>query len=192
MGDSMLSWGSGRGSSIPDELSDDLAEPVVSRARLGAQMISAQGAGSLGYNIPKQYAAGPWEWVVMSGGGNDLFFGCDCQDCDALLDRLISPQGTQGAIPSLISQVRSRGARVVYIGYLPSPGVASIADVCVDEAIVLEDRLMRLAATDNGMTYLSFASMVPFGDKSYHVGDVVHPSLKARKEIASQIADVIR
>ena len=192
MGDSMLAWGSGRGAAIPDVLSEQLSEPVVSRARTGARMISALGAPGLGYNIPRQYEAGPWEWVVLSGGGNDLFFGCNCEDCDALLDQLISRQGTRGAIPALVSRLRGTGAQVVYIGYLPSPGVPSIADACEDEAMVLEDRLMRLAAADEGMTFLSFAGLVPEGDRSYHVGDVVHPSLKARKEIAARIAEVIR
>lgn len=192
MGDSMLAWGSGRRAAIPDALAETLAEPVVNRARTGAQMTTALAGASLGYNIPRQYAPGPWDWVVMSGGGNDLFFGCRCESCDALLNQLITPEGTQGAIPALVSQARGAGAQVIYVGYLPSPGVESIADACEDEAKVLEARLARMASADSGVTFLSFADLVPFGDKSYHVGDMVHPSQKARREVARQIADVIR
>ncbi|MEO0863485.1 MAG: SGNH/GDSL hydrolase family protein, partial [Pseudomonadota bacterium] len=126
MGDSLMAWHAASDRSIADVLADRLGEPVVDRSVVGASYTYPLPiSGSLGLRISAQYVPGDWDWVVLNGGGNDLWLGCGCLRCDAQLERLVSPDGTQGKIPALVSQIRRSGARVAYIGYLRTPGVTS-------------------------------------------------------------------
>ena len=97
IGDSMMVWNGLIGQSIPDVLAEELAAPVVDRAVTGARMIYRLPiTGAAGLSIPKQYRGGDWDWVILNGGGNDLWFGCGCGSCDAKLDRMLTADGTEG------------------------------------------------------------------------------------------------
>lgn len=193
MGDSLLAWQSGSGDAIPDNLERELGEEVIDRSVTGAYMIRTLPVGAgLGLDIRQQYRASDWDWVILSGGGNDLRFGCGCRKCDEKLDSLISSDGASGAIPQLVRQIRSSGAQVIFVGYLASPGIISVVDVCENEGIELEKRLTRMAAADTGVYFLSIADLVPYGDRSFHAEDMIHPSSKARRQIAQRIANIIR
>jgi lysophospholipase L1-like esterase len=128
----------------------------------------------------------------MNGGGNDLWFGCGCSACEGKMARMVSPDGRTGSVPDLVRSIRQSGARVIYLGYLRSPGVGSLIEHCRDEGEAFEKRLAAMAAQDPGVTFISLADMVPHGDRSYHGFDMIHPSPKATREIARRIAAVIR
>mgnify|MGYP001825923844 FL=1 len=149
-------------------------------------------SGSLGLNITKQYRPGQWDWVILNGGGNDLWLGCGCIICDRKLNRLIAKDGSKGEIPKLVSKIRKSGAQVIYVGYLRSPGIASLIDHCRNEGNELESRIDAFANSDEGVHFLSLSDLVPNKDRSYHGPDMIHPSVKASKAIGAMIAEIIQ
>jgi hypothetical protein len=193
MGDSMLAWHGGSRSAVSDNMEAILGEPVIDRSVIGARIFyHLPVTGALGMNISQQYRPGNWEWVVMNGGGNDLWFGCGCSRCERRMSRMISADGQAGSVPELVRHIRKSGAQVIYVGYLRSPGVGSMIDHCRDEGREFERRLSRMAGSDPGVHFLSLADLVPHGDRSYHAFDMVHPSPKATRIIAQRIASIIR
>ncbi|MEE4187352.1 MAG: SGNH/GDSL hydrolase family protein, partial [Roseobacter sp.] len=91
-----------------------------------------------------------------------------------------------------VNSIRATGARVIYVGYLRSPGVGSMIDHCRDEGEDFEARLKAMASTDPGVHFVSLVDLVPYGDRSYHVFDMIHPSQKASRKIAERISAIIR
>ncbi|MEW2912516.1 SGNH/GDSL hydrolase family protein [Leisingera sp. JC11] len=193
MGDSLLAWHGLAGKSISDTVARELQEPVVDRSVSAARIIyKLPISGAAGMNIRKQYLPGEWDWVIVNGGGNDLWLGCGCIACSRKMDKLISADGREGAIPGMLSELRATGAKVIYVGYLRSPGVGSLIEHCRDEGNELEDRIGQLAAQDDGIFFLSNKDLVPYGDRSYHALDMIHPSVKASSEIGRKVAEIIR
>ncbi|MGR3614461.1 MAG: SGNH/GDSL hydrolase family protein [Paracoccaceae bacterium] len=193
VGDSLLATNGLSGQSIPDVVEMELREPVIDRSVSGASMLYALPiSGSAGLSIPKQYREGEWDWVIMNGGGNDLWLGCGCFACDRKMERLISQDGSNGAIPSMIARARRTGAQVIFVGYLRSPGLGSPIEHCRDEGDELERRVQMLSKSDPGLHFLSMADLVPRGDRSFHGIDMIHPSTKASTAIGQRVARYIR
>ncbi|MEE4189044.1 MAG: SGNH/GDSL hydrolase family protein, partial [Roseobacter sp.] len=104
MGDSMLAWHGGARAAVADNMEAILGEPVIDRSVIGARIFyHLPVSGALGMNISQQYRPGNWDWVVMNGGGNDLWFGCGCTRCDRKIARMISPDGQSGSVPELVN-----------------------------------------------------------------------------------------
>ena len=181
MGDSLMASNRALGVSVASALEIMLGEQVIDRSASGAGVIARRG-------IPQQFVEGPWDWVVLNGYGNDLLFGCGCGACEGRMDRLVSTDGSGGAIPDLVRELRSSGARIIYTGYLRTPGFASPIEACVALGDEMDTRLGAMAALDDGVTFLSLADLVPNGDKTYHAPDRVHPSGKGSAAIADRIA----
>ena len=193
MGDSLMAWHGTSHNSVADRLSDILSEPVIDRSVVGARVVyDLPISGALGMNIPKQYRPGKWDWVVLNGGGNDLWLGCGCFRCDRRMERMISEDGSKGELAKLIARIRATGAQVIYVGYLRSPGVGSPIEHCRDEGDELERRVERLVEKTDGVHFISLANLVPYGDRSFHAFDMIHPSLKASAIISDRIARIIR
>lgn len=193
VGDSMLATHRLSDRAVADHIETSLGEPVVDRSVIGARFFYPLPiSGRAGLNITKQYVPGDWDWVIVNGGGNDLWLGCGCMFCDGKLDRLISEDGRGGRIPGFLSGIRETGARVVYVGYLRSPGLGSPIEYCRDEGDELESRTARMAEHDPGLYYLSLQDLVPEGDSSYHGVDMIHPSVKGSAAIGRRLATLIR
>ncbi|GEM_PF-136293 len=193
MGDSLLSAHSISKRAVSHVVGKALGVKVSDRSVAGARIVYGLPiSGAMGMKIAKQYRSGKWDWVILNGGGNDLWFGCGCHACERRINRLISDSGLNGEIPRLVGNLRKTGARVIYVGYLRSPGVGSPIESCKDDGDELERRIDEMAKADAGVYFLSLAGMVPFGDRSYHGLDMIHPSLKASREIGRRIADIIR
>ncbi len=192
MGDSLLAWNSFSGHSVSDAIESNLGELVVDRSVIGAGFLyNLPISGAAGLNIAKQYRPGSWDWIILNGGGNDLWFRCGCNRCDRTIERMISKDGQSGEIPNLVFRLRATGARVIYVGYLHSPGAYSIVDRCKDEVTELESRIAILAKEEKGTYYLKLADLVPKGDLSYHDVDRIHPSIKASAEIGMLVSRII-
>ncbi|MEQ8293016.1 MAG: SGNH/GDSL hydrolase family protein [Roseovarius sp.] len=192
VGDSMLASHRMSDRAVADAVEQVLREPVVDRSVIGARFFYPLPiSGSAGLNITKQYVPGQWDWVVVNGGGNDLWLGCGCVVCDGKLNRLISKDGRKGRIPGFLSDLRRSGAQVVYVGYMRSPGRGSLIEHCRDEGTELERRVEKLAALDNGVHFLSLSDLVPEGDASYHALDMIHPSIKGSNAIGQMVANII-
>ncbi|WP_294620811.1 SGNH/GDSL hydrolase family protein [uncultured Roseovarius sp.] len=193
MGDSMLAVHGASGNSVSHAVEQALGEDVIDRSVMGAKYFYALPiSGSAGLNIRKQYVEGKWDWVVLNGGGNDIWMGCGCGRCDNRVDRLISKDGRRGTIPGFVSELREKGSQVILLGYLRTPGVISPIEGCRDEGDEMDRRMSRLAQLDRGVHFLSLADVVPHGDRSYHTVDLIHPSAKGSTEIGKRVAEVIR
>ena len=187
MGDSLMAFNRIGGNSVADALEMQMGEEVIDRAASGAAMLTEGDKG-----IPAQFASGPWDWVVLNGYGNDLLFGCGCSACDGRMDRLIAGDGADGAIPELVAQLRAEGLRVIYTGYMRTPGFASPVEGCVALGDEMDRRLSAMAAGDEGVHFVSLDGLVPDGDRSFHGPDRIHPSPKGSRAIAQRVHAVIR
>jgi acyl-CoA thioesterase-1 len=193
MGDSFMTSNGSNGYAVPNVLARDLGATVKSRAVTGARYgYRMPITGALGFNISKQYRDENWDYVVMNGGGNDLWLGCGCMRCQKRLNRLISPDGTQGQIPTAVRRARQSGAHVIYVGYLRSPGLGSPIDHCKKVGAALEARIAVMALQDSGVSFVSLADMVPHGDSSFHSADMIHPSPKGSVAATQRIVSAIR
>lgn len=193
MGDSMMAWNHSTGNSVADAIEATLGAKVVDRSLSGARYFYALPiTGSLGMRLTKQYRTGQWDWVVMNGGGNDLLFGCGCGNCAKMLDRLVSKDGRMGAIPEFIEQIRRSGAKVLYVGYLRNPGIPSPIRACRPAGNELDRRLVKMARSRAGVLFVPMADLVPTGDRTYHSGDMIHPSVKGSSGIAARIVTKIK
>lgn len=192
VGDSLMAWNSAFGNSIPHVIEERLGEPVVDRSVRGAWMtVRNVDDPERGINIPQQYVPGDWDWVIVNGGGNDLLFGCGCGVCDGILDRMISKDGLSGQIPTFARRVRDNGARVLFTGYLRSPGLLTPIEHCKNEGDELEARLTRLAQQEDGIVFVSNKDVVPNGGITYFSPDLIHPSRKSSRIIGARLATVI-
>lgn len=193
MGDSFMTSNGSAGKSFVHVLSALLQTRVQSKAVSGARHIyNLPITGALGMNISRQYRAGKWDYVVMNGGGNDLWLGCGCGKCTRKMERLISADGRRGIIPGVVSRARQGGARVIYVGYLRSPGRGSPIEACKPLGDTLEARIAKLAKLDRGITFVSLADMVPHGDGSFHASDMIHPSPKGSAAAAKRVVAAMR
>jgi len=192
MGDSLLAWNSVEGRSVSHAIEARLGIDVTDRSVIGARMLYALPiSGSLGLRIGAQYRNGPWDWVILNGGGNDLWLGCGCGACKAKIERLISEDGREGVVPELVQKLRASGAKVIVPGYLRLPGRASPLKGCRAIGAAYEARLTAMAETDEGVIFVSNADLVPKGDLSYHDIDRIHPSFKGSAAIGARIARII-
>ncbi len=189
IGDSLLASHKLSGRSVGDYLETYLGTEVTDRSTVGARMVYRMPvSGALGLSIPQQYRGQRWDWVIVNGGGNDLWMSCACRACARRLDKLISASGTKGVLPGLLYRLHQGGARIVYVGYLRSPGIGTPVESCKTVGNALEARVERLARQVPGLHYLSLHDLIPPGDLSYLALDRVHPSAKASREIARRIA----
>lgn len=193
MGDSLMAWHKFSNRSIGDMLGRYLHEPVVNRSIGGARiMYELPISGSLGMKIGRQFRGGRWDWVILNGGGNDLWFGCGCKRCDRKINLMVTINGRYGHVPNLINRIRSTGAKVIVIGYLRTPGVDSVIEHCRDDGDAYEARLQHMARQMKGVYFLSNKDLVPHGDTSFHTKDMIHPSFKGSAAIAKRLAVMIK
>ncbi|PJE29981.1 GDSL-like Lipase/Acylhydrolase family protein [Pseudooceanicola antarcticus] len=185
-GDSVMAWNRSAGASVADALEARLGTPVGDVSLPLAEVMG--GVGPL--NIPNQLGGVSAEWVVLNGGANDLSTGCDCTDCDAVLGRLISEDGAQGAIPALVADLRQSGARVVWADYYTSPRYAGTE--CSATYRDLAARLARMAARDPGVSLVDMDDVFDPSDLSLFAGDRLHPSKIGSERIARLIAPEIQ
>ncbi|MFV1568028.1 SGNH/GDSL hydrolase family protein [Phaeobacter sp. JH20_02] len=186
-GDSVMAWNRNDSGSVADRLESRLGEPVGDVSLSLARVTGGRGA----LHIPTQLKPVSAEWVVLNGGANDLRSrDCGCKVCDVELDRLISASGTQGAIPELVSDLRRRGSRIIWLDYYTSPRYAGT--VCVAPYQILEERLARMAAADAGVTLLDMDAVFRPDDLSLFAPDRIHPSLRGSDLIAGQVAPLLR
>ena len=193
MGDSMLAWNRSAGRSVADYLARETNGFVTDQSRNGASYFTQVRllAGKRG-NIPSQFLDGDWDWIVLNGGGNDLLFGCGCNACDTHIRRLIDRNHAWGAIPDLIHfLLQTTDAKVIYTGYLRSPGRSSMIEHCATSGSELEQRISHMASTTNRLFFLSLQDLVPHGDLTYHSAARIHPSPKGSAAIAARISTLI-
>ena len=193
IGDSFFEWHVESQQSIPDEIGKALQASVDNRAISGANFYAGGSDDPELINVKDQYEAGNWDWVVMTGGGNDVNDKCECNSCDVVVDELISMDATTGELPNLVNKMQQNGHKVVYVMY---PEIAVGAEYgfsqCTEEFIELEFRFNQLALNTKDFWFVSASDVVPRGDNSYFVDDLVHPSTKSTAVIGKYVAETIQ
>ncbi len=186
IGDSIFAWNALSGNTVARNL-----ERLID-AEITDNSVSAMPIGSGGNEgIFAQTQLGEWDWIVVNGGGNDILRGCKCGDCRATLNRLINVNGTGGIIKTELQKLTRRGSKVLFVGYLRTNGFASPIPQCGRWINALEERVIGLSASTEGIFFMSNTELVPTGDRSFHDFDRIHPSRKGSKAIAAGIADVL-
>lgn len=184
LGDSIMAWNAERGASVADVVAAKLGVRVVSVAVPGSRVLGGSDA------VPDQYAPGPWSWVVVQGGGNDLVEGCGCGACEATLDRLLGSDGGRGAIAELAGRARADGAAVLLWSYYELPADAPFPfGRCNDELVEVRARLARLAASDAGIVLVDGRAAVQPSHPQLYDRDRVHPSAAGSHAIGTQLAE---
>lgn len=192
LGDSLLASNRLAGASVANALAAQTGAEVVDRSVVGARYFhNLPLTGSAGMRISSQFRKGDWDVIVVNGGGNDIMFGCGCGKCDKMVNRLIGEDGTSGAIPEFVASLQATGARVVFVGYLRSPGFDVPVEHCGPIGDEMDRRLARMDAAMKDVTFLAMSDLVPHGDRSFHGFDLVHPSSKGSAAIAARIARAI-
>ena len=181
-GDSVFSWNRTGNAAVADQLAAQLGEPVADVSFPFAQVAGRRGA----LNIPSQLEGLHVDWVVLNGGANDLNANCGCSDCGPTLDRLISVDGTSGAIPALVADLRGRGSQVIWADYYTSPRFSGSS--CEAPYQLLEDRLARMANADTGVTLVDMDDVFRPDDLSLFAADRTHPSEAGSARIAWLVA----
>ena len=183
MGDSVMAWNGWTGRAVADALEDRLSRPVADLSVAGARLLTGE--------IAAQYPGGDRDWVVLNGGANDFSGSCGCDGCGGVLDRLIGADGQGGALGQLIGRIRADGARVVYVGYYRAPPRRAFFRGCEDEFDALDARVMRLAARDPGVVFVSAKTVFDPSDPSLYALDRVHPSAAGSSRMAGLAARAI-
>lgn len=187
IGDSVLAWNQG---TIGDVIAAELDRDVVSRAAPGARLHASKAASLVGLSIPRQLSAGKWNWVVMNGGANDLGGSCGCGRCDAVIDALISTDGSTGDIPDLISDARMSGARVLWMGYYQAVESASFRN-CRAGLVELERRIEIHAQSHDGVYFFDSEDIFDPNDSRFLGADLTHPSRDGSRILGRFLAKAI-
>lgn len=193
LGDSLMASNRTSGKAVANVIEQELGEEVIDRSVPAARYFYALPiSGSAGLRLTSQFRPGPWDVVVLNGGGNDLLFGCGCGPCETVLDRLVSKDGRAGTIPAFVDGIRKSGARVIYVGYLRNPGSFTPIRACRQAGDELDRRLALMSRFDAGVTFLPMSDLVPEGDTGWHQLDRIHPSPRGSRGIGLRIANEVR
>ncbi|MEM9435951.1 MAG: SGNH/GDSL hydrolase family protein [Pseudomonadota bacterium] len=183
LGDSIMEWNGE--SSVADILQRELGERVRDESVSGAQFSHRMRLLVGPMDIRAQLPGRGFEWVVMTGGGNDLAVDCDCTACADVLDGLITADGTLGDIPDFAEQVTASGTNILWAQYYDAPQGGGPFSACADELAELKTRLDRLANRLPGIHMTDLSEAIDPSDLTLYAPDRLHPSPRGSAAIGS-------
>jgi len=186
IGDSVIWWNIDDGQLVADVVADELGVSATNAAIPGAVFLDAENV------IPTQYQPGPWEWVIMDGGANDLGAVCGSAAASGVTERLVSSDARGGAIPAFVSDVRADGPSVVIMGYYFAPVAGGEFADCEADFEVLNARLEAYADITSGVFFAAAADVIDPNNLRHYDRDLIHPSPEGSRLIGAEIAAVIR
>ena len=140
--------------------------------------------------IPQQYVSGDWNWTVINGGANDIMPYCTENDCDEVLDEIITDSG-EGQIPDLVEKAQNDGSNVILLGYYSVPKGSEYEPVILEVEIV-NDRYNEFAKANEGVYFINLKDvMSPEQTPELYSEDLVHPSDDGHFAIGEHIANFI-
>ncbi|SEN32990.1 GDSL-like Lipase/Acylhydrolase family protein [Loktanella fryxellensis] len=183
VGDSVLAWNRLSGGDIPRVAATQAGVASQNRAVLGARFLET---------VPGQYREGPWDWVIVNGGANDLRGTCGCDGCDATLDALVTPGGQGGAMPDFARDMVARDHKVILLGYYGTSVAGGPFADCADELSELSRRLALTAAADPGITFVDAKAAIDPADLGLYAPDLAHPSAAGSAAIGALVGAAMR
>lgn len=188
IGDSLFAYNLRSNESIPEVAADRTGHVAFNAAISGATVLP----GGEVTAIPDQRVDGTWAWLVMDGGGNELNGRCGCGDCDAVLDQLVMPDGSSGAIVDIVEDAMAAGTRVVFLGYPEMPEDAEFGFSRCNPVFAEHSARMRAFAEQEPMLWFVDAfEVVRATDDAYFVSDRVHPTPEGSRVMGEHIARAI-
>ena len=189
IGDSMLAWNLEEGGSIPEVAGEDLGFSTENAAISGSYLSSGDDE-----DIPLQYQAGDWSWVIVNGGGNDLTDECACGDCDEVLDGILSEESDGGTLYELVSQIVEDGSGVALLSYFEMPEESGPGFYeCNDELEKLVLRSTALADRNPEVVFLDSRGVVSIEENpEAYDDDFVHPSPQGSEMVGVALAGLMR
>ena len=187
VGDSFLDWHSDEEQSIPDVVGQALDE-VMGNASISGSMVLDNDEES----IPNQYHEGPWSWVLINGGGNDLTDRCDCRGCGSVMNKLLSADGQSGKLRDLTERAVDDNAQAVIVGYMNLPDAAEESPQCNDELVELRARKALMADTMPDVIYVDASEAMDGTNPALYDTDHLHPSVRGSRAVGQLIAETIR
>lgn len=191
IGDSVMAWNGSAG--IPEIAAAQLGRPVVDASQPGAQLTNpSRLLGALGFDVSRQVRGTGWDWVLVTGGGNDLHGICGGPEEAAVIDGIVD-ESLQGDLPDLVARLRATGARVAYVGYYDNAtGAATSFSACQPAFDTINARMTRLAARDRGLLFLDTGTVIDPADRGLYAEDLIHPSRRGAARIGSALAEAMR
>ena len=185
IGDSFLDW-HGPDADLQYVAAESLEMTIESAAVGGTTMLGGEGP-----DIPNQYVDGSFDLLIATGGGND-FGTCTCgEDCDDVLEALISEDGTEGAIPDLVSRAIDRGAKVAWVGYFRPMDNDNEFSGCTGELDIYRARLARLDSAEDDMVFIDGVEYGSGVETELYEDDGFHPSEEGSATIGSVVAATV-
>jgi lysophospholipase L1-like esterase len=196
IGDSILAWNAEEQASIGDVIGQTLEREVLIAAVPGARFANPDElAARQGLDIRRQYDLvdrPPVDWVVLDGGGNDLGESCECGECSAQLDELISADGTSGTMVDFVSEVAAAGSNVMFVGYYDVPPDAWFGfNQCNDVLGEQDRRLDAMAQSIDGVWFVDASEVVTADNAAAYAEDRLHPSIEGSRLVGLLVADAI-
>jgi len=188
IGDSYLAWHAEEELSIPHVAAEKLGSEISNWAISGSHMRE----NAEEQHIPSQYENGAWDWVIISGGGNDLNDSCECGVCDDVLDELVTTAGTSGLVSSLTESIMHDGHKVILLGYYQLPTDAEGFDNCNEVLPLLHERYQALADQHENLWFVDAGQVVSPEEREQYDDDGVHPSVSGAHTIGTYLAEQIR
>ena len=182
VGDSVLAWNRLSGGDIPRVAAAATSRAVDNRSVIGARFLTG---------IPGQYRDGPWDWVIVNGGANDLRGTCGCDGCDTTLDALVGPDGQGGAMADFARSVAAKGHGVVLLGYYGTSVAGGPFAACADELTELSRRLKLLANSNPAILFVDAKDAIDPANLELYARDLAHPSPDGSALIGQRIAAAI-
>ena len=185
IGDSFLDW-HGPDADLQYVAAESLGMTIESAAVGGTTMLGGEGP-----DIPNQYVEGSFDLLIATGGGND-FGTCTCgEDCDDVLEDLISEDGTEGAIPELVSRAIDGGAKVAWVGYFRPMDNDNEFSGCTGELDIYRARLARLDSAEDDMVFIDGVEYGSGVETELYEEDGFHPSEEGSATIGSVVAATV-
>ena len=186
VGDSILSWHKEDGDSIPEVAGRQLGSVMGNASEPGAPLL-----GDDDWTIPNQYREGPWSWVVINGGANDLMDECDCRNCGSVMDRILSADGDSGGLRRLADRAVSEGARVAVVGYMNLLPDSEESPRCNDELDTLRDRQRAMTDSMPDAFFVNAADVMDGTNARMYDDDKLHPSVRGSRGVGLLLAEIM-
>jgi hypothetical protein len=185
IGDSFLDY-HGPDTDLPYVVADSLEMSLESAAVGGTTMLGGDGP-----DIPNQYVDGTFDLLIASGGGND--FGlCTCgEDCGPVIDQLISEDGTEGAVPEVVSRAIAGGAKVAWVGYFRPMDNDNEFSACGGELDTYRERLATLDAMEADMVFIDGVEYGTGVEDELYDEDGYHPSEEGSAVLGAVVAATV-
>lgn len=200
VGDSIMATNGPLCEGIPGWAARDLGFYIEDHSAGGRRLTHPRS----GDDIMSQYTEGSWEWVMMTGGGDDLVFECRCteenhnpDDCEAVLDALALPDESTGDIYEFIDMVNlddQNLASILILGYYTLPeDTPGNFDACNPYVLDLNRRYQEVADQEENVFLMETAGVMDFDTHpEYFLIDDFHPSSEGSAVLGSMVAAFIQ